>query len=132
MSYLVHLTNQTVQRNSMRYGSVVKGNILGLSELEAYLKEQQKNSKNSNKPTVSTATLMQRFKHSIGMAFDATFDIVNPNRRVGTFELFGFDFVVDENFHCWLLECNTNPSLEETNEFMSKLLHRMVGRIGII
>ena len=32
-----------------------------------------------------------------------------------TFEMFGFDVIIDTNFRCWLLEINSSPSLERTN-----------------
>ena len=41
------------------------------------------------------------------------------------FELFGYDFMVDEDLNVWLIECNTNPSLDESSEYLRKLLHRM-------
>ncbi len=34
---------------------------------------------------------------------------MNKNRT--SFELFGFDFMLDEDFRLWLIEVNTNPSL---------------------
>ena len=32
-----------------------------------------------------------------------------PNRNINSFELFGYDFLIDEDFRTWLLEVNTNP-----------------------
>ena len=32
-----------------------------------------------------------------------------------TFEMFGFDVIIDTNFRCWLLEINSSPSLERSN-----------------
>jgi D-alanine-D-alanine ligase-like ATP-grasp enzyme len=32
-----------------------------------------------------------------------------------SFELFGFDFMVDSSYETWLLEVNTNPCLEESS-----------------
>ena len=36
---------------------------------------------------------------------------VNPNKRKNNFELFGFDFMIDEDFRVWLIEVNSNPYL---------------------
>jgi len=36
---------------------------------------------------------------------------ININNRSPCFELFGYDFMIDEDFRCWLLEINTNPYL---------------------
>jgi len=40
---------------------------------------------------------------------------IDPQKRKFCFELFGYDFIVDEDFNTWLIEVNTNPSLEESN-----------------
>ena len=36
---------------------------------------------------------------------------LNPNNRQNCFELFGYDFLIDEDYRIWLLEINTNPYL---------------------
>ena len=37
--------------------------------------------------------------------------ILNPYKRKFCFELFGYDFLIDEDFRVWLIEVNTNPYL---------------------
>ncbi len=44
----------------------------------------------------------------------------------GFFELFGYDFLVDEDYDCWLIEVNTNPCLEESSPLLQILIPRMV------
>ena len=51
---------------------------------------------------------------------------MNPNRRQNVFELFGFDFLLDEDFRLWLIECNTNPYLGTPCAFMKEMLPRMM------
>lgn len=51
---------------------------------------------------------------------------MNPNRRKNCFELFGFDFLVDEDFRVWLIEINTNPFLGTPNKEMVKLVPEMI------
>jgi len=43
-----------------------------------------------------------------------------------TFELFGYDFLLDEDLNCVLIEVNTNPCLEEPNRLMKHLVPRMI------
>lgn len=43
-----------------------------------------------------------------------------------TFELFGFDFIIDEDLNTSLIEINTNPCLEESNKILKSLLPRMI------
>jgi len=40
---------------------------------------------------------------------------LNKNNRRFCFELFGYDFMIDELLNPWLIEVNTNPCLEESN-----------------
>jgi hypothetical protein len=50
---------------------------------------------------------------------------LNPNNRELCFELFGLDFLIDEDFRIWLIEVNTNPYLGEQNAYLSDLLPKM-------
>jgi muramoyltetrapeptide carboxypeptidase LdcA involved in peptidoglycan recycling len=45
---------------------------------------------------------------------------------IGCFEIFGFDFMLDEDFTVWLIECNTNPCIEESSGLLRLLLPRML------
>lgn len=51
--------------------------------------------------------------------------MLNPNKRRNSFELFGFDFMIDEDFRTWLIEVNTNPSLALNNKGMKHILPKM-------
>jgi hypothetical protein len=43
-----------------------------------------------------------------------------------TFELLGYDFIMDELLNTILIEVNTNPCLEESNKLLKKVLPRMI------
>ena len=51
---------------------------------------------------------------------------INPNKRKNSFELFGFDFLIDEDFRVWLIEVNTNPYLGIPNDYIKVLLPNMI------
>jgi len=40
---------------------------------------------------------------------------IDPSKRKNCFELFGFDFIIDEDMNIWLIEVNTNPCIEESS-----------------
>ena len=43
-----------------------------------------------------------------------------------TFELLGYDFILDEDLNTVMIEVNTNPCLEESNNLLKHMLPRMV------
>lgn len=50
-----------------------------------------------------------------------------PNKRNAQFfEIFGYDFILDNEFNTWLIEANTNPCLEESSNLLRILLPRML------
>ena len=70
--------------------------------------------------------LVPRMKDLVIDSFLSVRHKMNPNRRKNCFELFGFDFLVDEDFRVWLIEINTNPFLGTPNKDMVKLVPEMV------
>ena len=51
---------------------------------------------------------------------------MDPNKRINSFEVFGYDFMIDEDFKVYLIEANTNPCLELSSLLLAKLIPRMV------
>lgn len=52
---------------------------------------------------------------------------INRLERDNCFEIFGYDFMVDEK-ECkpWLIEVNTNPCIEESSPLLEQLIPRML------
>ena len=51
---------------------------------------------------------------------------IDPLKRKYSFELFGYDFILDEDQNIFLIEVNTNPCIEESSEMLKKYLPRMI------
>ena len=51
---------------------------------------------------------------------------MDPNRRHASFEIFGYDFMVDEDLKPWLIEVNTNPCLELASPYLARLIPAML------
>jgi hypothetical protein len=51
---------------------------------------------------------------------------LNPNNKRHTFEIFGYDFMVDEKLKPWLIEVNTNPCLDLTSKLLGSYIPRMI------
>lgn len=58
--------------------------------------------------------------------FSAVRKQIDINKRKHTFELFGYDFILDQDFNLFLIEVNTNPCLEESSMILKMLLPRMI------
>lgn len=54
--------------------------------------------------------------------------MLNPHDRKYCFEVFGYDFMIDNNYNPWLIEVNTNPCLDESSPLLHMLIPRMVGK----
>jgi len=65
-------------------------------------------------------------KYLIRQSLAATRRKLDPNYWKFTFELFGYDFIVDDDFNLWLIEVNTNPCIEESSMLLKHLLRRML------
>lgn len=70
--------------------------------------------------------MIPRIKDLIIDTFLSVKKSMNANNRENSFELFGFDFLLDEDFRIWLIEVNTNPFLGTPNEFMKGLVPRLI------
>ena len=51
---------------------------------------------------------------------------LNPEERKYCFQLYGYDYIIDDDFNPWLIEVNNNPCLEETAPFLEIILPRMI------
>lgn len=54
------------------------------------------------------------------------FGKIDPKRRVNTFEIYGYDFMFDDEFKVYLIEVNTNPCLELGCPLLARLIPTMV------
>ena len=66
-----------------------------------------------------------RIKDIIIDTFMSVKQQLNPNKRKNCFELFGYDFLIDEDLRIWLIEVNTNPYFGIPNDYISNLLPKM-------
>ena len=65
-------------------------------------------------------------KEIVKKTFAAVRRTIDPFKRKHCFELFGYDFILDEDFNMFLIEVNTNPCLEESSNLLKALIPRMI------
>ena len=52
----------------------------------------------------------------------SVFHKIDCVKRKNTFELFGFDFMIDSNYKVYLIEANINPCLEVSSNFSARFI----------
>ena len=119
-NFFVHLTNYSVQKYSNDFGKKEIGNEISFDDFEKSLREEYNLEINIRK------YLLKQFKKIIEVSMKSVKKIININQRKGSFEIFGYDFMLDEELNPFLLEINTNPGLEISSPLISKLIPRMI------
>ena len=118
---MIHLTNNAVQQlNKEDYGKHEEGNQLSFKQASEIMQAQGIN-----------IDFFDIYQNQIEPIIEMTMKCVestklNPNQRRNTFEIMGYDFMIDENLQPWLIEVNTNPCIEETSKLLKMLLARMI------
>lgn len=51
---------------------------------------------------------------------------LDPEKKLHNFEVFGLDFMIDEDLKVYLIEVNTNPCLELSSNLLTRLIPLMV------
>eukprot|EP00347_Sterkiella_histriomuscorum_P016897 403351431 len=72
-------------------------------------------------------------KKLIQDTYRAVYTKIDPFKRLHGFEIFGYDFMIDEDFKIYLIEVNTNPCLETSCPLLARIIYEMVDnslRIG--
>lgn len=117
----VHLTNNCLQKWGDHYGKHETGNTLSFEAFQQYLDEKF--------PGLNLDVgrhFIKRIKDLIIDSYLSAKKIIHKSKRRTSFELLGFDFLVDEDFRVWLIEVNTNPYLGIPNEFIADLLPKLI------
>ena len=117
----VHLTNNAIQMHGLDYGKYEDGNQMSFSAFQSYLNEHF-----PEKNISLYQDIIPKIKIIVKKTMMAVRRRLNSENRRYCFEIFGYDFIIDEDFNVWLIEVNTNPCLEESSEMLKALLNRMI------
>ncbi len=59
-------------------------------------------------------------------SFRAVHRKIDPKRISNAFEVFGYDFMIDENFKVLMIEANTNPCLEICCPLLARIIPELL------
>jgi hypothetical protein len=68
-------------------------------------------------------------KHISFLTLKSVFGNLDPKKLDNSFELFGLDFMIDEEFKVYLIEVNTNPCLELSSTLLARLIPNMIENV---
>jgi hypothetical protein len=113
------LTNYSVQKYNNEFSKCEIGNEISFKEFQELLNSQGANYSVKQQ-------LYPKLKNIIKLSIMSVRYKINMRNRKYCYEVFGYDFIIDENFTPYLLEINTNPGLEDSSPLISKLVPRMI------
>ena len=116
----IHLTNYSVQKHNIHFSKIEIGNEIPFYEFQREL-DRKKTGINFLKDIYPKIVRIVRLTG--GAAIQGKMNFLNVKN---CFEIFGYDFILDENYKPYLLEINTNPGLEISSPLINQLLPRMI------
>ena len=109
-----HLTNNSIAKHSKQYKKEKKfeGDMWTCSQFEQFL--------GSNK----WKEIHQKIKNAIICSFYSAHQEIRP--RYNSHELYGYDFMIDEEFNVYLIEVNASPALDYSTKITETAVKDMV------
>lgn len=102
-----HLTNHAVQEKHADFNTFEEGNELFFDDFQADLAK-------GGHPWDFRKDGIQQVRSIVEHSFRASWDILRPpDGKYNTFQVFGYDFMVDADYKVWLIEVNAAPCVTE-------------------
>lgn len=99
-----HLTNASVQKSHPKFKEMKEDTIWSVEKFQEYLTEHRPEAGSD-----SAAKIVNKCNEICRLLFESVKDKLE--RKFGCFELFGLDFLVNDDLNPVLIEINTNPAL---------------------
>ena len=102
---VTHLTNQSIQKKCEGYGTAIEGNMWSREQFHSFLTAEH----GAEAGARTAAAVEARMSAVVGDTMRAVCDVIEP--RAASFELYGFDLMLDAQYGVWLLEVNSSPDM---------------------
>jgi len=109
---LIHLTNHCLQADGPNYGKFEKGNELPFDAIDAELADRKTK---SGRPMSFREHIRPQLISIVGTTLRAARDTIvsDPYSSVRSFQLLGYDFIIDDGLKLWLIEVNGSPGVAD-------------------
>ena len=115
----IHITNHSLQKKSLKFEQYEYGNEMSYSDFKSFMKEE-------NIPLENFDKMIEQMKFLVKISFKSVGSKLLRITPVLCFEIFGYDFILDNDFRPWILEINNNPGLGISSPVIEKLVPRMI------
>ncbi|CAH1239473.1 TTLL10 [Branchiostoma lanceolatum] len=123
LNITAHLTNQWIQKKDPNYEEVKDETVWSMEHLNDYINETCADDKGLPQDWVFNG-LTRRMKDIMLHCFHSVRHKIQC--RLGYFDLYGFDFLLDEDMKVYLLEINVNPALHTNCEVLQDMIPPLV------
>lgn len=115
----VHITNYSLQKYNPNFEKYEKGNELGFDDFQKYLD-------NNNYKIDVRKDIMPRIKEKVKICVESCSKRLFKKPVSYTFELYGIDLILDNNFNPYIFEINDNPGLTISSPIIEILIPRIL------
>ena len=116
-----HITNYSFQKYNENFQKYEKGNEVPFYEFQKFIDENY-----PDKNYKLKINLYSQIKEIVSISMKSVKEQIHKNGNNYQFEIFGYDFMLDENFNLFLIEVNDNPGLEESSPWIQIIVPRML------
>ena len=115
----IHITNHSLQKKSSKFEQFEYGNEMSYNDFKNFMEEE-------NIPISKFTKMLEDMKFLVKISLKSVGKKLLRVSPVLCFEIFGYDFILDNDFRPWILEINNNPGLGISSPVIQKLVPRML------
>ena len=106
LDVFTHITNYSLQKRCKDFAKYEQGNEISFKKFIELL-----DNKNTGKGQKIFNRIFNKMKEEIQLSMNSVGRKLMGVPKVLSFQIFGYDFIVDQKYNPWILEINDNPGL---------------------